>query len=141
VKARDELRHLTIEQQSQIQSGVAQKLAGMKGKILLDTHCSIHTPNGYYPGLPFDLLKHLRVDALVLITAPVNEILGRRKSDAARERDFQSERELEEHLRLNEAYLAAYSAFSGAPALVIENANGKLDVAVERLERLLASFK
>ncbi|VVC03618.1 Adenylate kinase [Candidatus Burarchaeum australiense] len=141
VSSRDELRKLSVANQRTIQAAVGDKLSKMGGKVILDTHCSINTPQGYYPGLPNSLLAKLRVDALVLVNAPLEDILGRRKSDTARVRDAQVREELAEHIRINEAMLAAYSVLSGAPVLIIDNANGKLDVAVERLEALLGSFK
>jgi adenylate kinase len=141
VKDRDELRHLDVAKQREVQTAVAERLAGMKGNVVLDTHCSINTPQGYYPGLPYSLLSKLKVDALVLVTAPLEHILGRRKSDTTRVRDTQKDEELAEHIRINEAMLAAYSVLTGAPVMIIENSNGKLDLAVDRLEALLDSFK
>ncbi|MDO8339383.1 MAG: adenylate kinase [Candidatus Burarchaeum sp.] len=138
---RDELRRLEVAKQREVQAAVAERLAGMKGKVVLDTHCSINTPQGYYPGLPYSLLGKLKVDALVLVTAPLEHILGRRKKDTTRVRDAQQNEELAEHMRLNEAMLAAYSVLSGAPVMIVENADGKLDVAVDRLEALLDSFE
>jgi len=141
VKSRDELRSLPIPKQREIQTAVAKELSKMKDKVVLDTHCSVNTPVGYYPGLPYSLLGKLNVDALVLVTAPLADILSRRKNDASRQRDAQGDEALSEHLKVNEAMLAAYSVLSGAPVIIIQNMNGKLDVAVERLEKVLDSFK
>lgn len=141
VKSRDELRKLSIEQQGKIQAEVAQQLSKMKGNVILDTHCSINTPNGYYPGLPDFLLSKLSVDALVMVGAPLDDIMGRRKSDATRARDEQGREALAEHVRVNEAMLAAYSVLSGAPVLMVENANGKLEAAAKRLGAALDAFK
>ena len=124
-----------------MQRAVGERLAGMVGNVVLDTHCSINTPQGYYPGLPYSLLAKLNVEALVLVTAPPEHILGRRKKDTTRARDAQQSEELAEHIRLNEAMLAAYSVLTGAPVVIVENADGKLDVAVDKLEALLDSFK
>jgi len=141
VKSRDELRMLSIAKQHAIQSSVANALSKMKGNVILDTHCSINTSNGYYPGLPYPLLRKLKVDALVLITAPIEDIVGRRRSDTTRRRDMQSKAELAEHIRINEAMLASYSILTGAPVLIICNPDGYLDKAVERLESLLDHFE
>ena len=140
-ESRDGLRKLAIHQQREIQAAVAEKLARMKGKVILDTHCSVNTPTGYYPGLPYSLLRKLSVDVLVLVTAPLEDILGRRNGDASRERDAQGKEELAEHIRINEAMLAAYSVLSGAPIRMILNSNGKLDLAVEQLVKLLDGFR
>ncbi|RLG19417.1 adenylate kinase [Candidatus Micrarchaeota archaeon] len=139
--SRDELRKLHISKQREIQTAVAEKLAAMKGNLILDTHCSINTPAGYYPGLPNSLLSKLKVDGLVLVTASLEDIAARRKKDATRVRDEQNAEALAEHLRINEAMLSAYSVLSGAPVIIIQNTNGKLDVAVDRLVSFLDSFK
>jgi len=137
VKDRDEMRKLAIEKQKEAQMLVAKKLAGMKAKIILDTHCSINTPSGYYPGLPFEFLKSLKVDRLIYITAPPEQIFARRNNDPTRKRDEQTLEMIEEHDNINKSLLAAYSAFTGAPAVIIINSQGKLGEAVARLQSFL----
>ncbi len=136
VKTRDEMRKLPIEKQKQAQKLVAKWLAKQNGKLILDTHCSVNTPSGYYPGLPFDFLKGLPVEKLVYVTADVNEILARRQNDPTRVRDSD---DVGQHDNMNRSYLAAYSAFVGAPSVIIYNKQGKLDEAVEQLRKLLNS--
>ncbi len=137
IKDRDEMRKLPIEKQKAAQSAVARELARERGKVILDTHCSINTPNGYYPGLPFKFLEKIKVDKLAYITAPPQEIYERRKGDPTRVRDAQTLEEITEHDNMNRYLLAAYSAFSGAPAVIIYNKQGKLEDAVARLQSLL----
>ncbi|MFH1520651.1 MAG: adenylate kinase [Candidatus Micrarchaeota archaeon] len=134
VKDRDDMRKLSIEKQKQAQKMVYEKLSKENGKIILDTHCSINTPNGFFPGLPFDYLKMLKVDAIVLVTADPKEVAARRASDPTRKRDAD---DIFLHDSLNRSYLAAYSAFTGAPAVVIFNNQGKLEEAVAKLQSLL----
>ena len=134
IKNRDEMRNLPIEKQKHVQQLVAKTLAKMPGKILLDTHCSISTPSGYYTGVPFEILKLLQVETLVLITADPTEVASRRANDPARIRDKD---DIALHDQMNKSYLAAYSAFSGAPAVVIKNEQGKLKEAVDKLQKLL----
>src|SRR3989338_11086894 len=136
VKTRDEMRKLPIEKQKMAQKLVAKKLAKEKGKFVLDTHCSINTPNGYYPGLPFEFLKGLDVEALVYVTASLDEIKQRRINDPNRVRDVDN---IEEHDSMNRYYLAAYSAFTGAPAVIIYNKQGAVEEAVAKLGNLLKS--
>ncbi len=137
---RDDIRKLQTPQQLIVQKEVAALLAKETGKIILDTHCSINTPNGYLPGLPFALLGKLKVERLVLITAPIEEIMARRKKDmagaAGRAREL-DEFGTREHDSQNRAYLAAYSAFTGAPATIIYNRDNKLDEAAAKLKSLL----
>jgi len=150
IKDRDEMRTIPIEKQKEVQKLVSARLATMEpsapsspeaklpkkedGKLILDTHCAVNTPRGFYPGLPFEFLKHLKVDALVYITADVAEIIARRANDPTRKRDND---DLATHQRMSECYLAAYSAFTGAPATIIFNRQGKLEEAVAKLQGLL----
>lgn len=134
IKGRDEMRKLPIEKQKLAQKLVAEELARMPEKTILDTHCSISTPAGYYPGLPFRFLKLWKVDAFVYVTADVKAIIARRQNDPTRERDVD---DIALHDEMNKAYLAAYSAFMGSPAVIIFNNQGKLEEAVAKLQALL----
>lgn len=136
VQNRDEMRKAPIAQQKAVQKEVALRLSKMKGKNILDTHCSIQTPNGYFPGLPFALLKKLKVERLVLLSASPEEIYNRRKNDPTRSRSVNLD-EIIEHDQMNKAYLAAYSAFTGAPASIVFNYHNKLAHAVEKLAALI----
>lgn len=137
ISHRDDLRKLDPKQQAEVQAAVGDKLSGETGKVILDTHCSINTPKGFLPGLPFPLLKKLKVDYLVLIAAPIGDIMQRRASDTSRVRDAQSRESLQEHSDYNRSLLAAYSAFSGAPAKIILNRNNGLENAQKELVSLL----
>jgi adenylate kinase len=134
IKERDEMRKLPIEKQKLAQKLVAEALAKMHGKVILDTHCSVATPSGYYPGLPFEFLKLWKVEALVYVTASVDELKARRENDPTRKRDVD---DIALHDDMNKGYLAAYSAFTGAPAVVIYNRNGKLEEAVAKFQSIL----
>ena len=137
VAHRDELRKLPPAMQKKVQGEVGDALAKMEGNVVLDTHCSIATPKGYLPGLPFFLLGKLNVTQLVLITAPINDIMARREADKTRVRDAESEEMLAQHHAINMALLAAYAAFCGAPAKVIMNSQGKAEEAKRELLALL----
>jgi len=134
IKERDEMRGLPVDKQKAAQQKVYEELAKERGKLILDTHCSISTPQGFFPGLPFEYLKMLKVDGLVLITADVAEVAARRTSDPTRIRDVD---DIALHDQMNRAYLAAYSAFTGAPAVVIVNRQGKSEEATARFQSLL----
>ena len=138
VAHRDDLRKLSPATQKQVQAEVGDALAKMKGNVILDTHCSIATPKGYLPGLPFFLLGKLQVSQLVLITAPVKDIMERRSADRTRVRDAESAESLQQHHDMNLALLASYAAFCGAPAKIIVNSQGKAEEAKGALLALLA---
>ena len=134
---RDEMRKLPVEKQKKVQEEVAHRLSQEKGKVILDTHCSIKTSRGYLPGLPFSLLEKLPVDSLALITATPEEIMGRRKADETRVRDPEPIDSVREHDLMNKSLLAAYAAHRGCPARIIYNHDGKLEDAVRQLKQML----
>ncbi len=134
VTQRDEMRKLSIEKQKKAQSLVAERLATEKGKFILDTHCSVNTPRGYYPGLPISLLKGISVELLIYVTATVEEIERRRKSDTTRVRDVDN---IAEHDSINRSYLATYSAFTAAPAAIVYNREGELKKTIEHVNTLV----
>jgi adenylate kinase len=138
IKDRDEIRKLTADQQKEVQAEVGRKLSVENGKSILDTHCSILNPaKGFYlPGLPFELLKNLKVDMLVLVTGDVDEIAKRRANDPTRTRAVDP-KEIFDHDQHNRMLLASYSALSGAPCKIILNRNGKLEEAVAQMAALM----
>lgn len=137
VEHRDGLRKLPPATQKKVQAEAGDALAKMEGNVVLDTHCSIATPKGYLPGLPFSLLGKLQVTQLVLITAPIKDIVARRSADKTRARDAESEESLRQHHDVNVALLAVYAAFCGAPAKIIVNSQGN---AEETKRALLSLF-
>ena len=138
ISNRDEIRKLPVGQQKEVQAAVAEKLASESGKVVLDTHCSIKTPKGYLPGLPFELLSKVNVEALVLITAKPEEVFARRGNDSSRERsDDITLEDVQEHDNMNRALLAAYAAHRGCPAKIIYNAQGRVEEASAQLQSIL----
>jgi adenylate kinase len=138
IKDRDELRKQSADVQKKIQARVGQKLSEIKERqVVLDTHCSVNTPKGYLPGLPYSLLKDLNVERFVLITAPIEDVLRRRQKDASRIRDAQSPESLKEHDDMNKAMLASYAILGGAPATILINADGKIENVKEKFSQYL----
>lgn len=134
IKDRDEMRKLSTEKQKQVQKIIYERLSKETDKFILDTHCSVNTPNGFLPGVPYEYLKMLKVDGLVLITADPEEVAARRANDPSRKRDADN---IALHDQMNKSYLAAYSALTGAPAVVITNKQGKVEDAVAKLQSIL----
>ena len=138
IQDRDSIRKLEQEKQKKLQALVGKYLASKKEKkIILDTHCLINTPKGYLPGLPLNILKNLKVERLILITAPIEQIIRRRNADNSRMRDVQDEQSLLEDEKMNRYYLAVYSVITGAPAAIIVNYDGQLEQSQKKLLELL----
>ena len=130
VEDRDQIRKLPVESQRLIQEKAAEKIYEM-GDIIVDTHCTIKTPEGYYPGLPEWVLKKLKPDRILLVEATKEEIANRRSNDKSRVRDAETEDEIDEHQRMNRYVAMAYSILSGASIKIIYNHDNGLEKAVE----------
>lgn len=138
-KNRDELRRQPPEVQKKIQKAAARRITGKAKKmsIIVDTHCSIRTPNGYLPGLPLWVLEELRPSMIILLEADSSEILGRRVTDETRERDADYAAEIEEHQQMNRSIAMAYAALTGATVKIIKNRNNKLEEAIQEMVNAL----
>jgi adenylate kinase len=138
LKHRDELRKLPVERQRKLQAVAATKISRMPGSVLLvDTHLFIKTKEGFWPGLPFDVVRALKPTHLILVEADPHEILARRMSDKSRYRDEVTVGGLEEALSLARSFLAVSSTLTGAPMLVASNGDGKSDLLASGLAQVL----
>jgi adenylate kinase len=139
VNDRDALRQLPSEAQREIQLRAAEEIANNARSrgIIVDTHCTVKTPSGYLPGLPFWVLEALKPEKFVLLEAEPEEIMGRRVKDKSRVRDAEVLSEIGEHQLVNKAMAMAYAAFTGATVKIIKNNDNKLDEAAENLLEVL----
>ncbi|NPA47597.1 MAG: adenylate kinase [Thermococci archaeon] len=140
VKHRDEVRKLDPITQKEIQLEVARRILSMAEKepILIDTHATIKTPKGYLLGFPLEVIETIRPDFIVIIEATPSEILGRRLRDLKRDRDVETEEQIQRHQDLNRAAAITYAMHSDALIKVIENHEDKgLDEAVAELVEIL----
>jgi adenylate kinase len=138
IKHRDELRKLTVVKQRRLQTVAAKKIAGMKGTVLfVDTHLFIRTKEGFWPGLPFDVVRALKPTHLILVEASPDEIMARRSVDKTRYRDEVTTGDLETELSLARSFLATSSTLTGSPMLIATNSEGKADEVASRLAEML----
>ncbi len=139
VTNRDEMRKVSTGPYREIQREAAKRIAGAAGKnpILVDTHCLVKKPEGYYPGLPRWVLEELKPESIVIIEATPEEVAGRRTKDAARRRDKELLDEVMEHQLLNRASATAYAVLTGATVRIIHNRDGKLSKAVKEMVEAL----
>ncbi len=126
IKDRDQLRKLPVEKQRRLQTAAAVGISKMKEKtVIIDTHLFIRTKEGYWPGLPFEVVRALRPTHLVLVEASQEEITARRASDRSRYRDSVSHEGLLQEITLAREFLSVSSALTGAPMLIVDNKEGK----------------
>ena len=115
----------------------AEKIAAIDGNVIIDTHASVKTPNGYLAGLPEWVITAIMPDVLVLVETDNDQILVRRLSDETRVRDMEGAKSIAEHQEMNRAFAAAYAMLTGCTVKIIVNADFLLDKAVEELTATL----
>jgi len=137
IKDRDEIRKLPHEKQLELQVKAAKKIAE-KDNIIIDTHCTIKTPYGYLPGLPYDVLKIIKPKRIILVEASPYEIEERRKKDAEiRERDVEEKEEIELHQMMNRIAAMCYATLTNATVKIIKNEQGKIGEAAREIVKAL----
>lgn len=128
IKNRDELRKLSVPEQKELQSMAAKKIASIKDDVVIvDTHAFISTKEGFYPGLPHNVLEILMPDIFIMITARPEEIYNRRMKDTSRDRDIVSIDAIKKELDVTSAMLSTCSILCGSPIKMILNSEGKVD--------------
>lgn len=139
VKHRDEMRKIETGVYREIQREAGREIASMarNSNVIVDTHCLIKKPEGYYPGLPVWVLEELKPDILVIVEADPEEIAGRRQRDAGRVRDMDLIEEIAEHQQMNRAVAMAYAALTGAAVKIVQNREGRLNEVVEKIVEVL----
>jgi adenylate kinase len=138
---RDAMRKDSVGAQRELQREVAEIIAGkqkeLKGITIIDTHMSIKTPQGYFPGLSSNNLHLLKPEMLVLVEASPNEISSRRLKDVGRKRDAAVEKSVREELLFSRLVAGACAVLMGVPVKIVINAEGKQEVAAREVLRAL----
>ena len=139
IRHRDELRRLPVERQKRLQKLTAARIARTKVRVLLvDTHLFIRTAEGFWPGLPFEVVRALKPTHLILVEAEPREILSRRRTDKTRYRDRVTAKDLEGELSLARGFLTSASTLTGAPMLIASHRQGKSDEVAKGIAGVLA---
>lgn len=140
VKSRDDLRKLSVDLQRALQVYAASEISKMSEElILVDTHLFISTSEGYWPGMPLDVLQALKPTNLVLVTARPEEILSRRRNDPTRSRDAATEDSLEVELAAADSLLYSSSIVADCPALRVQNSEGSVEKAATTILNAITS--
>jgi len=138
---RDELRKSKLSFQRSLQAEVAkvisQRAVDAEGDVIVDTHMSIKTVEGYWAGLPLPVLELLNPDMFVLVEAEPHEVLSRRFRDKTRRRDKVLEGEVAEELLFSRFIAAACSVLTGASVKIVKNPSGKQVEAAKEVLRVL----
>jgi adenylate kinase len=131
---RDQMRRLSVDEQRRLQQRAASRIAAMEGDlIIIDTHLLISTEEGYYPGLPLNLLDTIKPTNIIMISADPADILDRRTQDKSRDRDIRLEMDIRDELEISKAMIACCSLVSGCSFISIMNNNNEIDKAAASL--------
>ena len=134
ISDRDNLRHLPVSQQKELQKQAATKISELTDDVVfIDTHAFISTKEGFYPGLPYHVIQTLEPTHLIAISARPEEIYNRRMKDDSRNRDKISIEAIKKELAVQDAMLSSCSVLSGSPMKVILNNEGKIDEAAQNV--------
>ena len=132
IQNRDDLRKLSVREQKDLQSMAAKKIASITDEaVIVDTHAFISTKEGFYPGLPHNVLEILMPDSFIMITARPEEIYNRRMKDTTRNRDIISIDAIKKELDVTSAMLSTCSILCGSPIKMVLNTEGKVDEAAK----------
>jgi adenylate kinase len=119
--------------QKQVAEAIAEKARQTNDLTIIDTHMSIKTPEGYFPGLSSNNLSMLKPDLLVLVEAKPNEISSRRLKDSSRKRDLTLEESVNEELNFSRAMACACAVLMSVPIKVVVNSEGKPEEAAKQI--------
>ena len=149
VRHRDEMRHLPLRRQLQLQEMAArairlhaEKNIPSEGVLLIDTHAVVKTSTGYWPGLPENVVKELRPDSLVLIEAPPEVIFERQQRDRARKRsDIGGVEGIRELLSIARQAAMSSAALVAASVYIVENVEGRPEEAAAKIVELAKKLR
>ncbi|MHB1909534.1 MAG: adenylate kinase [Nitrososphaerales archaeon] len=140
VSSRDEMRKLSVETQRNLQVYAAAEISKLADQVVIvDTHLFISTSEGFWPGMPMDVLQALKPTNLVLVVAKPEEIMERRKNDTTRSRDTATRESLVSELGAAISLLFASSLVMGCPALVVDNPEGPVEQAASKIIAAISS--
>jgi len=137
----DALRRQSLEIQQGLQQKAAEKIAKGEGVIIVDTHSTVKTPNGYMPGMPAWCLEALKPRVIVLVDADASEIQARRAGDKTRTRDKEEDSSLLLQQSLNRSAAMAGAVLCGATVKVIWNHDKGVGKAAKELAELVEGLK
>jgi adenylate kinase len=137
IKNRDEIR-LSIDDQKKLQNLAATKISQIDSDVvIIDTHLFINTKEGYYPGLPADLLNNMKPTHLILIIANPEEIYHRRQNDSTRVRDIISMDSIKNEIDVSKMLISCCSIIAGAPFKILANHEGSLTDCTQKMVSLI----
>ena len=135
---RDQLRKLSVSEQQRLQKIAAEKISAHEEEVvIIDTHAFINSPEGYYPGLPEHVLKIIKPDNFVSVSAKPEEIYNRRMKDDTRNRDKITLANIKKELDVQSGMISACAVITGSPVRLVLNGEGKIDETADKIIRAI----
>ncbi len=134
IKERDDMRKLSVDNQRKLQVLAASEISKITNPlVIVDTHLFIKTREGFWPGMPIDVLEAMKPTHLVLIVATPNEIVTRRERDATRARDQSTPDSVLIELDAAKSLLFASALITGSPSLIVSNNESQVDLTADKI--------
>ena len=135
---RDQLRKLSVSEQQRLQKLAAEQISNHEEEVvIIDTHAFINSPEGYYPGLPEHVLKIIKPDNFVSVSAKPEEIYNRRMKDNTRSRDNITLANIKKELDVQSGMMSACAVITGSPVRLVLNGEGKIDETADKIIRAI----
>jgi len=131
---RDELRRVAdLKTFKKIQQRAARaiRLHSFGKNVILNTHAVVYKDGNILPGIPYQTLKILKPELIIVIDANERDIMLRRKRDRTRRRDKGDMATLSMMREATICTARTMSLLSGAPLRIIKNREGQIDAAVK----------
>lgn len=144
--AKDEIRHLSLKVQKQLQKEVVnyfRKLIGgdEQTNYIIETHAALKTKQGYLPGLPKEFLQSVVPDIYVIIEADAKDIYQRRLLDKERKREHdKTVQDVQTNLDTTRYFTSAFAAVTHSPMYIVQNQEGQADAAAQEVADVLLRF-
>lgn len=142
---RDEFRReITISEYQKVQEKAAKEVKRRieKENVIITSHGVLYKKAGWYPGFPRKVLETLQPKMIVVLKAKPKNIVKRREKGGTegRTRDKTPKEVVKEEQKSTKIISFACSMYTGATVKIIENKEGKLDEAAEKLSNALKNL-
>ena len=140
---RDKLRHMPLKTQQRLQDEAAIEIAKRTKAVdtsIIDTHMIVRTENGYWSGLPLNILEKLNPHLLILVESEPKEILSRRTKDETRSRDKVMKDEIKQEINFSRYVAASCATLTGAPVLMVKNPSGEQLKVAKQILKVIKLF-
>uniref|UniRef100_UPI00406DA521 Adenylate kinase n=1 Tax=Odinarchaeota yellowstonii (strain LCB_4) TaxID=1841599 RepID=UPI00406DA521 len=124
IQVREDTRKLPRADYRNIQIEAAKKIGLITDNLIVDTHMSLKTPYGFYPGLIPETINIIQPDGIILLEFNPRDVIARREKDRLAgkrvTRDMESETDILLHQQVNRMFAVSYSAINQCYVKIID---------------------